>query len=159
VIRRFAHLATRFLGFLRARPLTPAEQANVAHHLAPMLGELFWSQQPQDQRHALECLRHVVTARPGRLDLARAALLHDVGKRHARLGVLGRSTATLLESLHFPTPGRFGVYLRHDALGAADLEAAGADRLSIAFAASHRGRRPPEIDPDDWTVLRAADGG
>jgi len=154
---RLAHLARRFLGHLHRRPLGPAEQAEAASLLRPKERPLFWGQGPADQRHALQCTRAVLAAAPGRTDLARAALLHDVGKARARLGVVGRVLATGLPLLHLPTPGRLGAYRAHAASGAEELATAGAEPLVVAYARHHHEARPPAVPVDDWELLSAAD--
>lgn len=155
--RRVRHLVRRFLEVLRAESLTPDEQTEVAALLRPEERPLFWRQPVADQRHGLESARSVALRLPGRTDAARAALLHDVGKRHARLGVIGRSLASLLELLHLPAPGRLGSYLDHGRLGAEELRAAGAEELVVAFTRAHHGRRPSSIDPVVWEALVEAD--
>lgn len=151
------HLVRRFFGVLRAAPLRPEEQAWVASLLRPAESALFWGQAPADQRHGFACGRTVRAAAPGRDDLTRAALLHDVGKRHAGLGALGRSLATALASLRLPARGRLAVYLAHAAAGAADLAAAGAEPVVVAFARHHHDSRPEDMAAADWDLLCRAD--
>jgi hypothetical protein len=151
------HLARRCFGVLRSRPLTPDEQQRAAALLRPAEAALFWAQAVPDQRHGLESALALQRTEPGRQDLMRAALLHDIGKRHARLGVLGRVGASLLEIIRLPAPGRLGMYLDHGDLGAAELEAAGSDPLTVAFARFHHASRPSGIDPADWALLIATD--
>lgn len=153
------HLARRFFGSVRARPLGPGEQAEAAALLAGGEAHLFWRQGAPDQRHALACARAVLAGAPGRRDLARAALLHDVGKGAARLGSTGRVLATALAACHLPVRGRLAAYVAHGPGGATELAAAGADPLTVAYARHHHGARPPEIDPGDWERLAAADRG
>lgn len=152
-----AHLVHRFFEVLTARRPGPHDQVRVSTLLAPAEAALFWDQAPADQAHALGCLARVEATRPHRPDLARAALLHDVGKRHARMGVVGRTAASLLGITRLPAPGRLGVYLRHGTLGAGDLSAAGSERLVVAFAAGHHGPVPEGVSPEDWAVLTVAD--
>jgi hypothetical protein len=136
-------------------------------------------------RGALELLgaggaRHDDTLAPGgdeAGDAARAvvasALLHDVGKIESGLGTVGRALVTMLalavgRSRLAAAPAgtapegrwrrRARLYLSHDRLGAALLERAGSDRLTVAWAAEHH------ADPARWTVdprigaaLKAAD--
>ena len=151
------HLVRRFFGFLGAAPLRPAEQAWVASLLRPAEWALFWGQAAADQRHAFACARAARDVLPERDDLARAALLHDVGKRHAGLGALRRSLATTLSFLRLPARGRLAAYLAHAAAGAADLAAAGAEPVVVDFARHHHGPRPPGLPAADWDVLCRAD--
>ena len=151
------HLVRRFFGVLGAVRLSPAEQAEASRLLEPPERDLFWGQRPADQRHGLECARAVLGRCPGRPDLARAALLHDIGKRHAGLGVAGRTTAATLGVLHLPVKGRFAAYLGHGPAGAADLEAAGAEAVVVGFARHHHGSRPDHIPAADWEELCRAD--
>lgn len=153
-----AHLIRRTWGSLRATPLAPREEAEVAGLLDDRLAALFWEQPVMDQRHALNSAHHVLAARPGNQELARAALLHDVGKRHARLGVAGRIGATLLALLRIPAAGRMKVYNAHAELGASDLEAAAASAVVVDYARCQDGPRPDSLGPGEWAALKEADG-
>ncbi|MDX1691013.1 MAG: HDIG domain-containing protein [Acidimicrobiia bacterium] len=156
---RLAHLARRFFESVRARPLDPVQQRAVEALLQPGERPLFWGQQPLDQRHAYEAAASIAAAAPDRLDLRRAALLHDVGKRHARLGVIARVLASLTAVAGLRARGRWAAYLDHAALGAADLAAIGSDDVVVAFARHHHeADAPPGVDAGDWALLRAADG-
>ena len=155
--RDLGHLARRFFGVLSGRGPTPVEQAEAAALLRPEEHELFWSQHRVDQRHGIEAARRVMAARPGARELARAALLHDVGKRHAGLGAFGRAWASGLALLRVPPRGRFRTYLDHGPIGARELEAAGAEAVVVAYAAHHTDTRPDWVPADDWAVLGHAD--
>jgi hypothetical protein len=128
--------------------------------LRPLLGEkllaVYLTQTTADQRHGFDCARWV-EEHGGRAEVAVAALVHDIGKRHAGLGVIGRSLASVCEILRLPAPGRLGRYLEHGRLGADDLVVLGAPPLAIDFARSHHGERPASIDPADWTLLVESD--
>ncbi len=155
---RIKHLAGRFFEVLSARPLSPREQGEVEALLRPGERDLFWEQPVADQRHGLEAARRVLAVRPGDRSLARAALLHDVGKRHAGLGIIGRSLASGLELVGLRPPVEaWRRYLDHGALGAADLEAVGAEPIVVSFARHHHGGRPESVGPEDWAVLGSAD--
>jgi len=156
-MRHLSHLARRAFGALCLRPLQPGEQAEAARLLRPEERRLFWGQAAADQRHALGCARVVLERAPGRPDLARAALLHDVGKGMVRLGVGGRVLATGLSLLHLPTPGRLGAYLAHGCRGAHELARARAEPLVVAYARHHHAARPPAVSAEDWDLLEAAD--
>ncbi len=155
--RQLRHLSGRFFAVLAARPPGPREQTEVAGLLRPEERRLFWDQPAADQRHGLESARRVLRAAPGRRDLARAALLHDVGKRHARLGPLGRVLASVAALARLPQRGRVAAYLDHGALGAEELAAAGAEPVVVEFARHHHAERPPAFPPEAWALLQRAD--
>jgi len=149
------HLARRFLGSLSPRPLDPDDADWATSQLLP--GErALWARMPlADRKHAAGVARAVVAdlgddaSRP----VLAAALLHDVGKVDAGLGTAGRVAATVVGRRRASRwagrqgmAGRIERYLRHDELGAAALESAGADRLTVAWAREHH--RPPSA----WTV-------
>lgn len=87
-----------------------------------------------------------------------AALVHDIGKRHAGLGVMGRSLVSALSKLGLPTGRRGQEYLSHGELGAVELEAAGIGGIAVDFARHHHGTRPDSIDSVTWRLLQQADG-
>jgi hypothetical protein len=83
-----------------------------------------------------------------------AALLHDVGKLDARLGVLGRVMATLAgAAAGYEMAGpwseqrgitrKFGLYLRHPELGAARIRMCDGSREAVLWAEAHQ-------DPQRW---------
>jgi len=154
----WSHLVGRFFEAVRAGRLTDEERREVGTWLE---GEdesaVYWEQPVADQRHGLESARRVVAVRPDRGDLVRAALLHDVGKRHAKLGVIGRSLASLFAKLRLPVRGRWRRYLDHGALAAEELASLGSGIIITEFARHHHGRRPATIPVDEWHVLRSAD--
>ena len=129
----------------------------VAQLLPPASARLFFAQNAMDQAHALEVARRVQAEVPERSDLIRAALLHDVGKRHAGLGVIGRSIASMLAILRLPKPRRARAYLDHGRLGAKDLKDVGEGDLVIRFAGGHHGPAPADVEPAAWRVLEDAD--
>jgi hypothetical protein len=156
--RHIGHLVARTVASARARPLSPREESEVAGLLDDTLAAFFWDQPVVDQRHAIDAAHTVLEHMPGNAAAARAALLHDVGKRHARLGIVGRIVATVLAMLHLPARGRLAVYLDHARLGADELAAAGAEELEVAYARHQDDERPDEISPAVWRVLKWADG-
>lgn len=128
----------------------------MARRLPSAEARLFFDQDPADQRHAYEVARRVER----RGDVAvRAALLHDVGKRHAGIGAVRRSLATLMDLAGLPLPARWRAYRDHGRRGAEELERAGADALSVAFARHHPSGPPPGVDTTTWRALLEADGG
>ena len=118
---------------------------------------MFFAQGDPDQRHGYHSALHVIAAGEGSRDVIRAALLHDVGKRHAGLGVMGRSLASVLIVLGLPLSQSMRAYRDHGLVAARELGALGAPSLAIDFAMHHHGDRPPTIDPETWALLVAAD--
>ncbi len=147
----------RFVAVLTARPLDSEERDEIEAYLTDADRALFWSQDVADQRHALDTARAVRERLGPQTTAVRAALFHDVGKIHSRLGPLRRSLATVMGALRMPVPPRFRDYLDHGPRGADDLERAGAEELVVAFARRHPGPPPDGIDPAVWSVLLDAD--
>lgn len=152
----WAHLARRFFWTLGVRDLSTVELDEIIRYLEPAQSELFLAQSAADRRHGLDAARSVGAAGAD-LETIRAAALHDVGKRHARLGVVGRSLASVLSRLHLPTPGRMGTYLAHADLGASELQAIGSSQLVVDFARFHHDTRPESIPAGVWELLLRAD--
>lgn len=100
-----------------------------------------------DRRHAIDVARRVGSRERA---ITAAALLHDVGKVESGLGTFARVGATIAGAVRARERwgGRIGAYLRHDELGAALLERAGSDPLTIAWAREHH------LPPERWTVPR-----
>lgn len=151
------HLVSRFLDVATARRLTASEQAAVEGWLTPETARVFFSQDDPDQRHGYHAALAVIAAGVKDRDVVMAALLHDVGKRHARLGLLGRSLASLLILSGLPLPERVRMYRDHGLVAARELGALGVPSLVIDFALHHHGERPPTIGLENWDVLVAAD--
>jgi putative nucleotidyltransferase with HDIG domain len=151
------HLAVRLVDVLTSRPLTGSEGIEVREWLRPAEQGAFFDQSVADQRHGLNCARFVASRLPHREDLIRSALLHDLGKRHARLGPIGRSLVTAWSKLGGRTRGRAHLYVQHGEAGARELEALGVEALVSEFACHHHGERPPAIAEADWDVLQTAD--
>lgn len=148
-----AHLIRRFVGSLRPGGPSAADEVWVRTVLRP--GEVaLWERMPgADRRHAVGVARAVP------LELAPAALLHDVGKVVSGFGTLRRVGATLLGMVDRERwGGRVGQYLHHPRLGGQLLAEVGSDDLTVAWAREHH------LPPDRWTVppeagalLKAAD--
>lgn len=152
-----AHLFRRFFDVASAKPLTQSEQRAVKSWLTPELAGVFFAQQPADQRHGYHAALVVVADGSENRDTIVAALLHDVGKRHAQLGLVGRSVASLMILAGLPLSSRMRAYRDHGLSGAGELARLGAPSLAIDFAMHHHGSRPPTIDPATWRILVEAD--
>lgn len=152
-----SHLTRRFLDVLWARPLIESERAAVAHWLNEGERPIFFAQPSVDQRHGYNAALTVLAAGGDVRTSIRAALLHDIGKRHARLGVIGRVLATLLILFRVPLRGRFLAYRDHGEIAAGELELVGAEPLVIEFARHHHQSRPVMIDARAWDLLQSAD--
>jgi hypothetical protein len=156
------HLVARFAGSLRPGGPRKADEAWATASLLP--GEvLLWRRMSgADRRHAVGVARHAAAAlgpeatRP----VVAAALLHDVGKVDSGLGPVRRAVVTIAGMAagrdaaerwqgRPGAVGRAGSYLCHDRLGAALLDAAGSDGLTVAWAREHH------LPPERWTVPAA----
>lgn len=149
------HLAARFFDFVTSRPLSVTERDEVERWLNPVEWSPYFAQIPADQRHGLVTARRIAQLHPGRRDLIRAGLLHDIGKRHSELGAWGRSLASLAIKLGLPLSARFSAYRDHGPLGADELDRLGAENLVVVFAREHHGTADPGIP--EWAALVAAD--
>lgn len=152
--RHVWHLATRLFGVVLSRPLGPGRQDDVARILTTAEAELFFRQQAMDQRHGYVVAQRVKASLPGNRDAIAAALLHDVGKVTSKLGPVARSLATVFATVRIPVGSRWRAYLDHGTIGAAELQAAGARPLAVAFAAGQ-----PTGDSRVWRALVDADNG
>jgi putative nucleotidyltransferase with HDIG domain len=157
LVAELGHYIARFFGFFRLRPLRPREQDEVRRALSPAEAALFFAMQPEDQRHSHTMAMRVAAALPGDDVAVRAALLHDVGKGHRRIGVIGRSVATVLGHLGMPMTDAMRSYWDHATIGAEDLRAVGSDGFVVEFAAHHPGGPPSWATDPRWPILIDAD--
>lgn len=175
-MRRAFHLSRRFVTSLW--PAAPADDddAWVRGILSPDEYAL-WRRMPNhDRRHSIGVARRVErglapTDHAGEARWLEVALLHDVGKLDARLGVFGRVGATLAGAAagHDMAPiwstkrgitRRVGLYLRHPELGADHIRLAGGSDVAARWAAAHHDRAAwpgTQIPPSVVAVLHAAD--
>jgi putative nucleotidyltransferase with HDIG domain len=168
LIRRSAHLASRFFGSFRPGEPTAADVAWVEALCTP--NELaLWRAMPRaDRRESIAVARRAEAALAstpyaGDDGYLVAALLHDVGKTPARLGTIGRVAATLAGELggRERFRGRIGTYLRHADVGAAMLRDADARPAAVEWAASHHDRpigQDGTIPREVARILGRADG-
>ena len=151
------HLTARFFEVLRSKPLNPAEVEEVSSWLSAELQQLFFDQPPEDQRHGYQAAQVVIAGGESNASVVTAALTHDIGKRHARLGIIGRSLASIMIRLHFPLTQRMRIYRDHGTGGAEELARAGAASTVVEFARHHHGSKPAGFDEATWDLLVSAD--
>jgi len=160
-VAKLVHLVKRFFGSVVPRGPKPDDADWARSLLSPGETDL-WNQLPRaDRRHAAAVARRVeaTLGEHATRPVLAAALLHDVGKLDANLGVYGRVVATLSGAVvrHDPevirdwtrTRGftrRVGLYLQHPRLGGDMLELAGSDPLTVAWTRQHH------LPPEEWTV-------
>jgi hypothetical protein len=162
-IRAYAHLTGRFFTSLVPRRPSAGQVARVHAVLTPAEAAL-WATMPRaDQVESIAVLERLSPDVAADDRWAAAALLHDVGKTAAGLGVLGRVVATARGAIGDPASvaGRAGVYLRHAEVGATALTAAGARPEAIAWARAHHRSDEWPLDTIPATVciaLARADG-
>jgi hypothetical protein len=155
--RTLRHLSHRFFEVLVAKRLDSHELARAASWVEPGLWEIFIDQQTADQRHGYRAGSKIASDPTNHKNLVVAAMMHDVGKRHSRLGVVGRTVATLLMAIGAPMSRRMARYRDHGALGADELERAAAPPIAVLFARHHQDDRPDSIATGDWAILTRAD--
>ncbi len=152
-----SHLSRRFLDVLTSKPLSISERAAVDSWLVPEMAEVFFEQMDADQRHCYHAALSVISNGHNDGEVITAALVHDVGKRHAHLGVIGRSIASVMIFLGLPLTERMLLYRDHGRNGARELVELGAPSLAVEFALHHQGKRPQSIEIQLWKALVAAD--
>ena len=152
----WTHLASRFFGGLRARDLDPDEVRWIREILSEPEFALFMAQPIIDRRHGHESATSMSRHTTER-DVIRAAALHDVGKRHARLGLIGRSLASACIKLGLPLTNRFQTYHNHPEIGRRELVEAGSPHVVVSFTGAHHGTRPADIDETTWRQLVDSD--
>ncbi|HEX9505657.1 MAG TPA: HD domain-containing protein [Acidimicrobiia bacterium] len=159
---KLAHLSQRFVRALWPAPPRADDLAWAASILTPAAMGEFRRLPNHDQRHALGVARAVQTALAGSADAdderwLSAALLHDIGKLDARLGVYGRVVATVSGAVagrrmadawsqRCGLTRRIGLYLRHPELGASRIRLAGGPEEAARWAEAHHA-------PESWETL------
>ena len=159
---KILHLAARFVGALSPAAPRPSDTAWVESVLTPATASHWVLQPNHDRRHTIRVAREVERQLAGTPygDDPRwvtAALLHDIGKLDARLGVYGRVVATVSGAVAGNATAdawsekrgftrRVGLYLRHPELGADRIRFVGGPEAAAAWAAAHH-------EPHTWDTL------
>jgi hypothetical protein len=159
---KLTHLSGRFVRALwPARPR--AADVGWVERVLPATAYSQWTLQPShDRRHTIRVAREVESRLAGTpyADDPRwlsAALLHDIGKLDARLGVYGRVVATVSGAATGPATAeawsarrgftrQVGLYLRHPELGAERIRLVGGPEEAAQWAGAHH-------DPGSWDAL------
>ncbi len=157
----------RIRQFFRAAGARPSEgdAAVLDCYLSPDERRLFARCSPRDQYHHIQTLRLLSRSGTPSRDVARAALLHDIGKGYIRLYervlyvLLNAVAPALLNRLtdHERRRGPLGALYRtrhHAAAGARCLRALGAEPRVVTLVAGHHA---PPGDDRDLAALIAAD--
>lgn len=151
------HLVHRFFDVLSAPPLRANEVTAIGAWLSEAEDRLFFEQPRSDQRHGYEAALSIVAAGIRDTRVIGAALLHDIGKRHAGLGVVARSATSVLIAIKAPLPSRMAKYRDHGRIAAEELAAIGSADLVVEFARHHHHSRPAGMDLAAWAALTIAD--
>jgi hypothetical protein len=159
---KLLHLSGRFVRAVwpgRAR----AEDVEWVESVLSPAAYTEWQRQPgHDRRHTVTVAREVEVRLAGSAHAddprwVAAALLHDIGKLDARLGVYGRVVATVSGAVGgrgmadaWSERGGFtrrvGLYLRHPELGADRIRLLEGPEEAAQWAAAHH-------DPTTWDTL------
>jgi hypothetical protein len=173
---RARHLVRRFVGALRPGGPSAADDAWARKVLTAPEYDLWAAMPNHDRRHSIAVARRVErtlagTAHAGDDRWLAAALLHDVGKLDAGLGVVARVGATLAGaaaghdaadewSTRRGLTRRVGLYLRHAELGATRIRLVGGRDEAAAWAGAHHQPDPAAtsgLPPVVADALLAAD--
>jgi putative nucleotidyltransferase with HDIG domain len=163
------HRVWQFLQALTARPLTVAEQQEVAAILSPVQQALFWQMSATDQRHSLNVVHTLVAMGATAPDLLVAALLHDVGKSRHHLYLWERVMVVVIRAFGPAAASRWGnghskgwrrpfvIYQQHPCWGAEMALAAGCSPLTVELIREHHHQDGAQADSKLLRVLQQAD--
>lgn len=161
-IRRWLYRAGQFGRAVGVRP-SPSDIALADRYLTTAERRYFDAMSPRDQHHHVRTLRLLMREREPSVALARAALLHDIGKGHIRLHervlyvVLATAAPGPLDRLtrgEARGPLRALYRTRHHAeTGAAIMRDLGAAVREIELVARHH--EPPGDDDELRALIRA----
>ncbi|MYB78621.1 MAG: HDIG domain-containing protein [Acidimicrobiia bacterium] len=153
----WGHLARRYREGVFSTPLGTAEWNWVESLLTDPERVAFREQLTADQRHGYQAARAAEAILGSDRTGVRAALLHDIGKRHARLGLVGRALVSAAIRLKVPLWRRARTYRDHGRIGSEELAGWGAEALVVEFARNHHDVRPPSIEEAVWEALCETD--
>lgn len=151
--------AGQFFSALRARREAGAlDEAPAEALLAPPLLDLFRRMPPEDRRHGLEALARLRARGEEDPLLLKAALLHDVGKAEAGVGLAQRVARVLLAAplpavwawlSGTPTGWRrpYWAVAHHPARGAVWIETRGGPSELVALVRHHEDEAPAGWGP------------
>ncbi|MBK5287959.1 MAG: hypothetical protein JJE46_05765 [Acidimicrobiia bacterium] len=146
------HYVRRFFTSLSRRPPTDADERWVESIVSSEELLLFRRLSNTDRRHLVHSARMVERLDPSIDPIwVRAAVLHDVGKYSAHLGVFGRVVATVLATVLGASRmdawatrsgwrGRIGRYQRHGEIGAAEIRASHGPEEAAVWSELHHHR-------------------
>ena len=170
---RWLYRVRQFGRYLNTR-LSPAESQSAERLLGPGLFELFGRMSPGEQAHSYRVAQTLIAAGHTEPELLLAALLHDVGKTRAPLGLWERTLVVLgggfapglaarmgrAENGPRPWQRPFITAAQHADWGAEMAECAGAPLRAVALIRRHQAAPPvPPRTEDDrlLAALRQAD--
>jgi hypothetical protein len=161
-MKRGLHLARRFFVSLWPAPVRARDVEWAESFLEPSERSLWLQLRRADRRHTIAVARGVertlaTTSNAGDHRWMAAALLHDIGKLDADLGVFARVGATLAGaaaghdmadawSTKRGITRRVGLYLRHPELGSTRIQLAGGRAEAAQWAGGHH-------SPEQWPAL------
>jgi putative nucleotidyltransferase with HDIG domain len=160
----------QFFQALFARPLSEIDVQEIRSILSPAQLELFFQMNVNDQQHSLGVMRQLEQNGKRNKDLLIAALLHDVGKAHIKLGIIERSLVVLAHYFRPTLAKKWGcqelgdswswkrpfiVYKKHPVWGASMAQAVNCSPLTVKLIRFHHHEAPflDKVDPFEMQLL------